>query len=67
MKAINNYINESRQIHYRVSFNDVNDSEDLPLNASIIIEAKDKLAFEKFLIDEQDNIFMHADGGDVEY
>lgn len=67
MKSINNYINESKQMHYRVSINAVNDSKGLPVDASIIIDAKDKLAFEKFLIDEQDNIFIHVNGGDVEY
>lgn len=67
MKAINEYINESKQIEYRVSFVDCMNTDGIPVDASVIIDAADKATFEKYLTDEQDNTFIHAEGGDIEY
>ena len=69
MKDIKEYmnINEARQIEYRVSFLDVRDHEDMPVTVSILVPYVNQKAFEKFLEDEQDNIFYHAEGGNVEY
>jgi len=67
MKSINNKINESKQIEYRVSLIDVKDENDLPISISILVENKDVENFEKWLNDQEDNIFAHAAGGNVEY
>lgn len=67
MKAINQKINEAVKVIYDVAFIGCYDEEDLPISASIHIDHKDMKAFEKFLEDEQDNIFAHAEGGNVEY
>lgn len=67
MKAISNYINEARQVEYRVSLIDVKDHEDLPVTVSILVPWVNQKTFEKFLEDQQDNLFAHADGGNVEY
>lgn len=34
---------------------------------SIFVDNDDVESFEKYLNDEQDNIFVHASGGNVEY
>lgn len=62
-----NTVNEARQINYRVSFNDVHDEEGLPISADILVDKEYQKSFEKWLEDEQDNIFGHAEGGKVEY
>ena len=67
MKTINEYINEAREIEYRVSFLGPKNSEDIPFTVTILVERENAKAFEKFLEDEQDNIFVHAEGGNVEY
>lgn len=63
------FINEAKQIEYRVCFDAcVNEKMDnLPINVSIFVDNDDVESFEKYLNDEQDNIFVHASGGNVEY
>ena len=67
MKSLSRYLTESRQIEYQVALNDVLDSEDLPITISILVDKDDQKNFEKWLEDQQDNLFSHADGGNVEY
>lgn len=65
MKDIKEYINEwavSKE-NYRVCFI----CKDKLINATILIDKTDTDEFEKFLTDEQDNIFAHAEGGKLEY
>lgn len=60
-------LNESKA-EYRVCFGGCDGADDLPINATIILDkAEDTKAFEEFLKKEQDNIFIHAEGGNVEY
>ena len=63
------FINEAKQTEYRVCFvGCVNEKTDnLPINVSIFVDNDDVESFEKYLNDEQDNIFAHAEGGNVEY
>lgn len=70
MKNLKDYfINEAKQTEYRVCLigcvNRKNDN--LPVNVSILVDKDDVEAFEKYLNDEQDNLFSHAEGGNVEY
>jgi hypothetical protein len=67
MKYINNYINESKKVEYRVSLIDVLDEEDLPISVSILVENKDTKNFEDWLNKQEGDIFAHANGGNVEY
>lgn len=72
MKSLSNYIkessvNEAREIDYRVQLADVLDDEDLPVTITMVVEKEYQKQFEKWLENEEGNIFLHADGGRVEY
>lgn len=67
MKTINEYVNEARKITYRVSMVDFKDEEGLPITVEMSVEPQYQKKFEKFLEDSQDNIFIHAEGGNVEF
>jgi hypothetical protein len=67
MKSLSKYLTEARQIEYQAALNDVRDSEDLPITISILVDKDDQKNFEKWLEDQQDNLFSHAAGGNVEY
>jgi hypothetical protein len=60
-------INEARQISYRVQLLDVVDKEGIGIPADIIIDKANQSSFEEWLEDQADNLFIHADGGNVEY
>lgn len=66
-EQIASQINEAKNIEYTVSLIDVRDSEGLNATAYIAIDRKYQKQFEKWLEDEQDNLFAHAEGGNVEY
>ena len=67
MKSLSKYLTEARQIEYQVALTEVHDREDLPITISILVDKDDQKNFEKWLEDQQDNLFSHADGGNVEY
>ena len=67
MKSLSKYLTEARQIEYQAALNEVRDSEDLPITISILVDKDDQKNFEKWLEDQQDNLFSHAAGGNVEY
>lgn len=60
-------VNEARQIEYRVAFIGTADEDGVPYGVSIFVDKEYQRDFEKFLENEQDNIFEHAGGGNVEY
>ena len=60
-------VNEARLIEYRVAFLGTKDEEEFPYGVSIFVDKEYQRDFEKFLENEQDNIFYHANGGNVEY
>ena len=68
MRAINDIINEAREIKYRVAFflPDV-DMADVP-PFTVMVPAKYARAFESFLEDEADSTVLHAsdENGDFE-
>lgn len=66
MKKINQFISEGRQLRYNVAFNDCLDKDELPVSATILIDYENKKEFEKFIKDQEGNIFAHAEGGDLE-
>lgn len=67
MKTLKSVLNEARQIEYRVAVNNVHDSEDLPVTVTMMVDKEYQKSFEKWLEDQQDNEFSHAEGGNVEY
>lgn len=67
MKKLTDFLTEARQVEYRVALSDVRDAEDLPISITMLVDKADQKNFEKWLEDQQDNLFMYADGGNVEY
>ena len=60
-------LNEARQIEYRVALIGCVDRESLPISVTILVDKDDQKWFESYLEEEQDNLFSHAEGGNVEY
>lgn len=60
-------VNEARQIEYRVALIGCLDRESVPISVSILVDREDQKWFESYLEEEQDNLFSHAVGGNVEY
>lgn len=67
MKTINDFVNEARKITYRVAIVDFKDEEGLPITVEMSVEPQYQKKFEKFLMDNQDDAFIHAEGGNVEF
>lgn len=67
MKSLVETINEARQIEYVVSLIDAVDGEELPISVTITVEKEHQRKFESWLEEQQDNIFAHAEGGNIEY
>ena len=60
-------VNEARQVEYRVSIIGCNDRENLPISVTILVDKDDQKWFESYLEEEEGNLFLHAEGGNVEY
>ena len=60
-------VNEARQVEYRVALIGCVDRESLPISVTILVDKDDQKWFESYLEEEQDNLFSHAEGGNVEY
>lgn len=61
------FVNEARQVKYRVALIGCTDRENLPISVTILVDKDDQKWFESYLEEEQDNLFSHAEGGNVEY
>ena len=61
------FVNESREIEYRVAFLDTKDSDGIPFTVRILVEKENQRDFENWLENERDNSITHASGGTVEY
>ena len=61
------FVNESREIEYRVAFLDTKDSDGIPFTVRILVEKENQRDFENWLENERDNSIMHAEGGAIEY
>lgn len=60
-------VNEARQVEYRVALIECKDRENLPISVTILVDKDDQKWFESYLEEEQDNLFSHAEGGNIEY
>lgn len=67
MKQLIDMINEASGISYRVSLADVLDKKGLPMDVTITIERSQQTYFEEWLEKQEGNLFLHAEGGAVEY
>ena len=67
MKSLNEMINEARQVEYRVALTGCLDRESIPISVSILVDKEDQKWFESYLEEERDNLFAHAEGGNIEY
>lgn len=56
-----NILNEAREVEYRVQFVGMMDT------VKIVVPNVLSREFENFLDNEQDNVFVHATGGSIEY
>ena len=65
MRAINDIINEAREIRYQVSFM-LPGGEHAP-SFTVMVPAKYARAFEEFLENEQDNTVYHASDENGEF
>lgn len=54
-------------IPYTTNFIGTKDEDGIPYTVTIYVPRKYKADFEKFAEKEQDNIFQHMDGGDLEF
>lgn len=61
MKNIQQTINESRGVNFRVSFSNALDNDKLPINATITVEPRDKDNFLNYLKSEVGNTFSNAE------
>ena len=66
MRAINDIINEAREIKYSVSFILPDAGADIP-SFTVMVPAKYARAFEKFLENEEGNTVYHASDADGEF
>ena len=66
MRAINDIINEAREIKYSVSFILPDTGADTP-SFTVMVPAKYARAFEKFLENEEGNTVYHASDADGEF
>lgn len=60
-------VNEARRVEYRVMVHAVEDSDGLPATVTMLVDKECQKSFEKWLEDQQDNEFSHAEGGNIEY
>lgn len=67
MKNLTDMINEASDISYRVLMSDVRDKNGDPLTVTILVDKYSRGNFEKWLEEQEGNLFMHAAGGAVEY
>ena len=58
---------EAKQTQYRLSLIDVMDNKGLPLNITVLVNNEDVKVFEEFINNSKDNLFIHADGGNIEF
>ena len=70
MKKLQDFlVNEGRyDQEYHVTLVGCNDNfTDTPLQVTILVNKSNRKEFEEWLEDQQDNAFIHAEGGSVEY
>lgn len=60
-------VTEARQVEYRVALIGCMDREYIPISVTILVDKDDQKWFESYLEQEQDNLFSHAFGGNIEY
>ena len=67
MKNINEFVNEARQVEYKVSLLGAFDGEGTPITVSIFVDKADQRSFEGWAKKEEGNVFSHCAGGNIEY
>lgn len=68
MKSLTQMINEAgSKNEYRVEFIGSKSNDGTPITVTCVVDNGDIKGFERFLKDNQDDIFSHAEGGSIEY
>lgn len=60
-------VKESRKLRYSVSLIDVVDEDGINVDAEIYIDKEYRKPFEKWLLEQEGNLFSHAEGDYIEY
>lgn len=66
-ESLKSAVNEARQIEYRVSLAGVQGADGMPVSVSILVNKVDQRSIEDWLESQQDELFAHANGGNIEY
>lgn len=66
-ESLKGAVNEARQIEYRVSLIGVQGADGMPASVSILVNKADQRSIEDWLESQQDELFAHANGGNIEY
>lgn len=66
-ESLKGAVNEARQIEYRVSLVGVQGADGMPASVSILVNKADQRPIEDWLESQQDELFAHANGGNIEY
>lgn len=66
-ESLKGAVNEARQIEYRVSLVGVQGADGMPASVSILVNKADQRSVEDWLESQQDELFAHANGGNIEY
>ena len=66
-ESLKGAVNEARQIEYRVSLVGVQGVDGMPASVSILVNKADQRSVEDWLESQQDELFAHANGGNIEY
>lgn len=60
-------VTEAHQVEYRVALIGCTDRENFPISVTILVDKDDQKWFESYLEEEEGNLFLHAEGGNIEY
>lgn len=62
MKTLKERINEGKQVKFTIAFNDFVDNDGMPIGVTAMVDGENAKAFDKFLADQEGNMFAHACG-----
>ena len=66
-ESLKGAVNEARQIEYRIRLVGVQGADGMPASVSILVNKADQRPIEDSLESQQDELFAHANGGNIEY
>lgn len=72
MKSLNEelrkYLNEEKNLMYQATLNGITDKNGMDMSITILLGAESDIkTFEKWAEKQEDNVFSHIRGGNIEY